>query len=217
MRKRRRRWNKDMARFIFALFILSLPALGLFACQTTDERANSNLSAPTPTPDPSRVAQTAGSPGGHSDAVSTEGAPAATVAQAPPSDVVRAEVARVEVRAGGSAEAEVWLRIAPGYHINANPPTHKYLIATQLDVAHDGGITAGKPVYPQPLSKRFAFDPSPLAVYETEAKIRLPLSVSSIAAKGEQSLAARLRVQPCDEQACYPPRTIETSIPLRIN
>jgi len=36
------------------------------------------------------------------------------------------------------------------------------------------------------------------------------------AAPGQHALAARLRVQPCDDEKCYPPTTIETSIPVTI-
>jgi DsbC/DsbD-like thiol-disulfide interchange protein len=137
--------------------------------------------------------------------------------KAPPADIVRASAEGLELRAGGAAEASVRLEIAGGYHINANPPTHPYLIPTQLDIAAQEGLSPGKPAYPQPLTKKFAFDPQPLAVYEGVALIKLPLRAEASATKGAHTLRAKLRVQPCDDNACYPPRTIETSIPVSIN
>jgi hypothetical protein len=139
-----------------------------------------------------------------------------STAKAPPSDVVKVDAPGVEIKAGGSAEVAVKLTIAGGYHINANPPSFSYLKATELSVEPGGGITPGKPVYPSSVTRKFAFSKDPLAVYEGEAAIKLPLSAAESAQKGAQTLHAKLRIQACDEEACYPPRTLETSIPVTV-
>jgi len=150
--------------------------------------------------------------------VSPSGSPTASPASAKlPADIVRASAPEVEVRAGGSAEAAVQITIANGYHINANPATHSFLIPTKLDVMAEGAITTGEPVYPAPLRKKFAFDEKPLAVYEGATTIKLPLTAGDAAQKGAYTLRAKLRVQPCNDDACFPPRTVETSIPVKIN
>ena len=143
-------------------------------------------------------------------------APETTTTKAPPADVVRVEAQNVELKAGNTGEASVKLTIASGYHINANPPSFSYLKATELTVEPKAGITSGKPVYPSSVTRKFAFSKDPLAVYEGETVIKLPLSAEANAQKGAQTLTARLRIQACDEEACYPPRTIETSIPLTV-
>src|SRR2546421_11832138 len=96
---------------------------------------------------------------------SSEGS-TSTSTKTPPADVVRAEASKVEIKAGGSAEASVKLTIANGYHINANPPSFSYLKATELTVEPAEGITPDKPIYPASVSRKFAFAPDPLAVYE---------------------------------------------------
>ena len=139
-----------------------------------------------------------------------------TSSEAAPADVVRADAPAVEVKAGGSAEAAVKLTIAQGYHINANPPTFSYLKATELTVEAGQGVTAGKPAYPASVTRKFSFSKDPLAVYEGETAIRLPLAAAADAKKGPQTLKGRLRVQACDDEKCYPPRTLETSIPVTV-
>jgi hypothetical protein len=136
----------------------------------------------------------------------------------PPADIVRADAQGVEIAAGGAAESSVRLTIADGYHITANPATLSYQIATQLSVepGDSGGITAGQPVYPPSVMKKFAFEPSPFAVYEGEAVIKLPLRAETKASAGAHTLRVKLRVQACDDQSCYPPRTLNTSIPINI-
>jgi hypothetical protein len=139
-----------------------------------------------------------------------------TTTKSPPSDVVRVETSGVEIKAGNAAEASFKLTIASGYHINANPPSFSYLKATELTVEPGAGITTGKPVYPSSVTRKFAFSKDPLAVYEGETMIKLPLNAAASAQKGARTLKGKLRIQACDEEACYPPRTIETSIPVTV-
>lgn len=154
-------------------------------------------------------------------------APAASPASAPASqaatpaaaraDVVTASAQEVRLRAGGSGEASVRLRIADGFHVNANPPSDKFYIGTELSVASAEGVTPGKPVYPAAVNRQFRFADKPLAVYEGTAEIKLPLAAAASAGKGARTLPARIRVQPCNDQECFPPRTIETPIAVTID
>lgn len=162
-------------------------------------------------PETSKPSSTTNSPGTSNGAVTSE-----TTTKSPPADVVRVETPGVEIKAGGSGEAIVKLTIANGYHINANPPSFSYLKATELTVEPNAGITSGTPIYPASVTRKFGFSKDPLAVYEGEAGIKLPLSVAANAQKGAQTLKGKVRVQACDEEACYPPRTIETSIALTV-
>lgn len=137
--------------------------------------------------------------------------------KAPPADVVRAIATEVELKAGGTAEAVVRLNIAGGYHINANPPSFTYLKATELQVEAAPNITVGKPVYPQAVRKKFAFaQDQQLAVYEGDVEIKLPLRADKGLVKGTLNLDAALRIQACDDQACYPPRNIKLTIPVKV-
>jgi Disulphide bond corrector protein DsbC len=141
--------------------------------------------------------------------------------------VVKLSSLPVSIPANGSAEAVVTLSISAGYHINSNPATFPYLIATEIQHISDPdeGIQMGKPIYPIAEHKKFDFSPEkPLAVYEGEVTIKLPLSVGSAAhayaslAKGWQgSFPINARVQACDNEKCFPPDTLEGSIRVTIN
>lgn len=185
-----------MRRKIFASVFCSLLLLVFTACSQSVETAKQTAGASTNTP-------------------ASEGAPS-TSTKTPPADVVRADAGNVEVKAGGKGEANLKLTIAGGYHINANPPSFPYLKATELTVEPSEGVTPAQPIYPTSVTRKFAFSKDPLAVYEGEALIKLPLTIASNAQKGAHTLKGKLRIQACDEEACYPPRTIETSIPVTI-
>ncbi|MGH9941814.1 MAG: protein-disulfide reductase DsbD N-terminal domain-containing protein [Pyrinomonadaceae bacterium] len=132
-------------------------------------------------------------------------------------ELVRASAAPVALKAGGQAEAEVRLSIADGYHINANPPTYPYLKATEIEVVPEQGLSAGEPSYPLALRKKFAFAEDQLAVYEHEAVVKVPLRAEGSARAGARTLRAKVRVQACDEEKCFPPTSFETTIPVTIN
>lgn len=126
-------------------------------------------------------------------------------------DVVKVSGSGVDLSSGGSAELAIPISIQPGYHINANPATFDYLIATELTVDKSDGITFGKPVYPAVEKRKFQFAEQPLAVYEGNVQIKLPLQAAPNAAKGKRTLAAHLRVQACDEEKCFPPDTLQAA------
>lgn len=161
-----------------------------------------------------------GARNGGSDAsqnAASSGGPADPSNKKVPGDVVRVEAGKTLIKTGGSAEAMVTLKIAEGYHINSNPASFSYLIPTEVQLQPNNGISADKPVYPPSLTKTFAFSKEPLAVYEGEISIKIPIRAETKASKGDSKLGARVRVQPCDDTTCYPPRTIETSIPVTVD
>jgi DsbC/DsbD-like thiol-disulfide interchange protein len=178
-----------------ALFLL-LSSL-VYACSSAGTQGNSNA------------------PQADANANSSSSAAPATSASSLPEDVLKASAQRVEVGAGKAGEADVRLAIKEGYHINANPAS-QYQIATQLTLEQAEGVTAGQPKYPASMTKKFAFAEQPLAVYEKEAVITVPLNVAAGAGRGEKTIPARLRFQACDEQVCYPPKTLQLSIPLSV-
>ena len=155
-------------------------------------------------------------PAGSSNAASSGPGASSPVPKSPLEGIVRANASEVEVSAGESAETSVRLSIESGYHVNANPATEKFLIPTALEVKPEAGIAVEKILYPKPLKKKFSFHDVPLDVYEREAEIKLTLRAARDTAAGQHTLRARLRVQPCDDEKCYPPTTIEASLPVTI-
>jgi hypothetical protein len=146
-------------------------------------------------------------------------APASGVAggPAPLAEMARVEAAGVEAKRGAGAGGEVRLAIAEGFHVNANPASEKYLIPTELKFEPAEGIEVGPVAYPESVERKFSFSEKPLAVYEGVARIGFAVKLRPDARAGEHALRARLRYQACDDEKCYPPKTVETSVPVRVN
>jgi len=130
--------------------------------------------------------------------------------------LVKAEAQPVELPADGSADAIVKVTVQNGYHINANPASFPYLIATEIDIPDTEDISLNYIYYPNPLVKKFSFADQPLRVYEGEIPIRVAFLATKTAAKGQRSIAGTLRIQACDDQVCYPPGSIAIAIPVLV-
>ncbi|MDT5271572.1 MAG: thioredoxin:protein disulfide reductase [Acidobacteriota bacterium] len=176
---------------LYLSFLLCLP-FAFASCGGEQSNAN-GVAAVTPSPSP------------------------AAPTPAPQAQPVTATVEEVTLDAGGAGEASVRLDIAQGYHTHANPATDKFYIATELRAEPQDGITPGKPVYPPGASRKLGFAEKPLALYEGSIRIKLPLRADKNALKGRHTLRAKLRVQPCNDEACLPPRDIDAPIPVTIN
>ncbi|HEY0173554.1 MAG TPA: protein-disulfide reductase DsbD domain-containing protein, partial [Pyrinomonadaceae bacterium] len=155
-------------------------------------------------------------------AVTPTPAAAAPPATAPPAptpqaQAVTATVEEAKLSAGGAGEATVRLDIAQGYHVQSNPASDKFYVATELRAEAQDGLTPGKPVYPAGLQRKLGFADKPLSVYEGSVLIKLPLRADAAASKGRRTLRARVRVQTCTDEACLPPREIDAPIPVTIN
>ena len=148
------------------------------------------------------------------------GAPPANASPSPDikgsANVVKVQSANVTVSAGGNAEATVTLSILSGYHVNANPATFPYLISTEVTAGKLEGITVGKPLYPAGEKRKFQFAPEPLAVYEGDALIKLPLQAAKNVARGTLSLPLSIRVQACDHEQCFPPATLNATVAIEV-
>src|SRR5262245_8620833 len=130
--------------------------------------------------------------------------------------VVRFEPEPVELRAGSTGAAVLHVIVQPGYHVNANPPTYPYLKATEFELAPSGGLTVNFITYPNSIVKKFPFAENPVAIYEGDTKVKVPLKAGQSAAKGSSNLSGKLKVQACDDQVCYPPGEIAVTVPVTV-
>ena len=150
-------------------------------------------------------------------ATNTATAPSANQGSAIAStDVVEARPEEVTLARGQDGDAVVSIKIANGYHINANPPTYPYLKATQLELQPAAGVAVEFITYPDPLTRKFPFAEKPLQVYEGQTSVKAKLKADTSAQPGKHNLSAKLRVQACDDKVCYAPGALELTIPVNI-
>lgn len=105
-------------------------------------------------------------------------------------------------RQAGGRMLAVHVRIAPGFHVNANPASNPLLIPTTL--LADGVALPGVR-YPPGQMLRPTFAPDGIAVWSGEVVLsaQLPAGVRHLA----------LRVQACDATSCLLPATVQVALP----
>ena len=132
-------------------------------------------------------------------------------------DVVQATPQEATINRGDSGDVVVPIKIKPGYHVNANPPSFSYLKPTELELPQSDGLTVEFVSYPDPLKKKFAFaDGQELAVYEGDVILKAHLKADNSAQSGKRNLSAKLRVQACDDKVCYAPGVMDVTLPVNI-
>ena len=133
------------------------------------------------------------------------------------SDTSPLVTATVETKVGKDRiyNATLHLKIATGWHINANPAGQADLIPTTVAVNANTSLEIVDVTYPKGRSTRFGFSDESLNVYEGNLTILLRLKRKSNASENKNTQSTlKLTYQPCNETECLLPQTLD--IPLKL-
>src|SRR5215470_20329731 len=114
----------------------------------------------------------------------------------------------VQMQPGGQAEYSLNFKILTGYHVQANPASEEYLIATTVSLEKADGIVPQSPIYPKGKVFKLQGSDKEIQTYENENTIRIPLKADDSTIPGEKVLKGTLRYQGCDSTTCFPPKTV---------
>ncbi len=115
----------------------------------------------------------------------------------------------VRVRPGHPAPVRFVFHVKSGFHINSHKPTMPELIPTVMHFSLPDDVVIGGMEYPTGELMSFPFDPTTrLSVYSGDVVITGRLVAPPTAARGTYTVHADLKYQACDNNACYPPKTL---------
>ena len=119
------------------------------------------------------------------------------------------------VKPNSTCRVAIHLKIADGWHINANPAQPDFVIPTQLKIAEPQGLTLKDVKYPEGDTITLPGIETPLSVYEGEVVIHgtfaIPANMTA-----DTSVELHLRYQACDDETCERPETIILRGTLRV-
>lgn len=115
-----------------------------------------------------------------------------------------------------TVQAAVVVDIPSGYHINSSRPLESYLIATSLKVDGPSGVRIGPSLYPRASLRKFKFSKKQLSVYEGRAVLRFNVIVPANYSSGSIELKAHLRLQSCNDEVCFPPKTYNEELHIDV-
>ena len=70
--------------------------------------------------------------------------------------------------------------------------------------------------YPKPHNEKYEFSEKPLSVYTGNFEIVSKFKVPADAQQGPGIALGKLRYQACNNNACFPPKTVEVKLPVDI-
>lgn len=125
-------------------------------------------------------------------------------------------VATSPVARGGTLRAAVEIRVAEGFHVNANPASEEFLIATEVSLADADGFAIGEVFYPPAHELTFGFWDGPLRVWEGSVVAAVVLEVTDTAALGFRDLEFVVLYQACNDEACFAPAKTTYTLPVDV-
>ena len=136
---------------------------------------------------------------------SAEAGPAVVTLEPPPP---------VELTPGRPAPVRLRFRIAPGFHVQANPVRETFLVPLTLEMAAADGVRAGSIQYPPGRPYRLPGSNRDLSVYGDPVELTVPLIADrTVAAAGV--LEGVLRYQACNERVCLRPASVPVKLRFR--
>lgn len=127
-----------------------------------------------------------------------------------------AVVARVPLVQGETLRGAVLLKVEPGLHVNANPASEDWLIATELGLEGGEGLHLLRAFYPAAQEKEFDFYSGMLKVWEKDVVIGFEIEVTEDTAIGERNLRLTVRYQACNDAACFAPADATFELPVSV-
>ena len=136
----------------------------------------------------------------------------------------RASAPKVSVRVpeavrladGEPFEARISVRVAEGYHLQANPASERYLVPTRLDLKSSSGVTVSKITYPPGKPYRLSGADKDLKTYDGAFEIGVLLKASSGTRLGKHILQGSLHYQACDSKTCLFPDSVSLSLTVNV-
>ena len=123
--------------------------------------------------------------------------------------------AKVKGKSDEVFNVELQIKIAAGWHINANPAGQDFLIPTTVALDANAPVEIVDIAYPKGKSMRFEFSEEPLNVYKESLTISLRLKQKpNVTHEKNAAITLKLTYQPCNDTECLFPQTLD--IPLEL-
>lgn len=119
---------------------------------------------------------------------------------------VTASAQPARVSPGGQGTLTLTVAVAPGFHINAHKPKNPDLIPVDFVAGQAKGVVLGQAQYPSPQTIKVGAED--VLAYTGTTTISVPFTVAAGAKPGPATVGGTFSYQGCNDQICYPPKTV---------
>lgn len=115
-----------------------------------------------------------------------------------------------------TVQAKIPVKVMDGFHVNSNKPSEEYLIPLKLTWTSTGALQPAQVVYPKPSLEKYEFSEKPLSVFTGNFDLVASFKVAADASAGPGAVSGKLHYQACNNRACFPPKTVDITIPYQV-
>jgi DsbC/DsbD-like thiol-disulfide interchange protein len=135
----------------------------------------------------------------------------------PQTNVERVTVGQPQKVAGkrnDAVQTKIPVSILEGFHVNSNTPSDEYLIPLKVTWTSLGALEGGQVSFPKP--EKITVGDQSLSVFTGKVDLIVNFKVSAKAAAGPGVASGKLGYQACNNKACFPPKSVEFSVPYQV-
>jgi DsbC/DsbD-like thiol-disulfide interchange protein len=113
-----------------------------------------------------------------------------------------------------AVHTKIPVSIMEGYHVNSNTPSGEYLIPLKVTWTSLGALEGGQVSFPK--AEMLTVGDESLSVFTGKFDLVVNFKVSATAAAGPGVASGKLGYQACINNACFPPKSIDISVPYQV-
>jgi thiol:disulfide interchange protein DsbD len=135
----------------------------------------------------------------------------------PQSNVERVTVGQPQKVAGkrnDAVQTKIPVSILEGYHVNSNTPSDEYLIPLKVTWTSLGALDGGQVTFPK--AEKITVGDQQLSVFTGKIDLAVNFKVSANAPAGPGVASGKLGYQACNNKSCFPPKSVEISVPYQV-
>jgi len=121
---------------------------------------------------------------------------------------------KVAGKRNDAVQTKIPVSILPGFHVNSNTPSDDYLIPLKVTWTSLGALEGGQVTFPK--AEKIQVGDQALSVFTGKFDLVVNFKVSAKAAAGPGVASGKVGYQACNSNTCFPPKTVEISVPYQI-
>jgi hypothetical protein len=121
---------------------------------------------------------------------------------------------KVAGKRNDAVQVKIPVSILDGYHVNNNAPLDTTLIPLSVTWTALGALEGGQVTYPK--AEKISVGDEAVLVFTGKFDLIVNFKVSAKAPAGPGVASGKLRYQACNNRSCFPPKTIEISVPYQV-
>lgn len=122
--------------------------------------------------------------------------------------------AKVVGKRSAAVQTKIPVSILDGYHVNSNAPADEYLIPLKVTWTSLGALQGGQVAFPK--AEKITVGDQSLSVFTGKIDLGVSFKISANAPGGPGIAAGKLSYQACNNKMCFPPKSVEFSVPYQV-